>query len=590
MAKESLSRRLAVILHADIAGSTVLVQKNETLAHKQIQDAFNRFSIVIKTYGGETLEHRGDALVAEFDRASDAVTAALSFQVANAEINAKIKNDIKPQLRIGISLGEVVVADKTVTGVGVVLAQRLEQLADTGGIVVQGAVTETMPIRMPYEFENLGEQILKGFDRPVRAFAARLKPGSTLPQPEPKASPRNVRLVSSNSSRVGMATLGILLFVLIGISGSILLDKPPEVRILDYLTARSEKTLSQIWSKLEVIPVLLRQVEFGSNDEVKPIAEVAILGSDLQPGSLEPPTARNSLVFLELKAFADKKKQVELERRIVKEIKQAELDRQAAEKKRQTELASKAAEEKRQAELNRRAAEKKKQLELDRKTAEKIIQAELARKEIERTRQAVLDRQAAEQKKQAELERQAAEQNKQAELDSQEKAKRIEAMSLLSTGDEYFKNRDYVNAKIQYQGALDLNPGLKEQQLAAQSLENAKLALLVLKASDVDLLLSARVVGNYRSDMPTGPFRKRSRIKVKLEMQGTRITGTISGTESGKIEGSLEGDEIKFEWWVVNPYPYHGRGKWKVTSDKTRLRGSWTGYTGDGKWNLTKIE
>ena len=68
----------------------------------------------------------GDALVAEFQRASDAVTAALAFQAANAAHNERLAGDIKPVLRVGIALGEVIIADDTLTGAGVVLAQRLE--------------------------------------------------------------------------------------------------------------------------------------------------------------------------------------------------------------------------------------------------------------------------------------------------------------------------------------------------------------------------------------------------------------------------------------------------------------------------------
>jgi adenylate cyclase len=188
MAKDPLSRKLAVILHADVVGSTSLVQKNETLAHERIQTAFHQFSETIKSYGGITRELRGDALVAEFDRASDAVAAALAFQVSNGELNATLDDDIQPQLRMGISLGEVVIADNTITGAGVVLAQRLEQLADSGGVVVQGSVSETVPARMPFEFEGLGEMTLKGFDHPVRAFAARLRPGEELPEPETDAT------------------------------------------------------------------------------------------------------------------------------------------------------------------------------------------------------------------------------------------------------------------------------------------------------------------------------------------------------------------------------------------------------------------
>lgn len=188
MERDRLSRKLAVILHADVVGSTSLVQKNETLAHERIQSAFNSFSKTISSYGGIAREIRGDALVAEFERASDAVTAALAFQGLNGEINLTLSDDIQPRLRIGISLGEVIVADNTITGAGVVLAQRLEQLSEPGGVVVQGSVSETVPVRMPFSYESLGEQQLKGFDQPVRAFSVTLRANTELPQAEDNAA------------------------------------------------------------------------------------------------------------------------------------------------------------------------------------------------------------------------------------------------------------------------------------------------------------------------------------------------------------------------------------------------------------------
>jgi len=160
MVKDHLSRKLAVILHADVVGSTTLVQRNEALAHERILTTFHSFSETIKSYGGMTREIRGDALLAEFERASDAVCASIAFQQLNNEINLKINDEILPILRIGISLGEVIIADNTITGAGVVLAQRLEQLADAGSVVVQGAVSETVPNRLPFVFESLGEQQL----------------------------------------------------------------------------------------------------------------------------------------------------------------------------------------------------------------------------------------------------------------------------------------------------------------------------------------------------------------------------------------------------------------------------------------------
>ena len=54
--------KLAVILHADIAGSTLLVQQDEHLAHERIQATFRRFSDIIAQYHGHVRELRGDAL------------------------------------------------------------------------------------------------------------------------------------------------------------------------------------------------------------------------------------------------------------------------------------------------------------------------------------------------------------------------------------------------------------------------------------------------------------------------------------------------------------------------------------------------
>ena len=180
------SRKLTVILHADVVDSTILVQKNESLAHQRIQTAFQLLSSVVQSYGGIAHEIRGDALVAEFSRASDAVCAALRFQQHNTPHHnaSEIEDGLHPRCRIGISLGEVIVADSTITGAGVVLAQRLEQLANSGEVVVQGAVSETVPARMPFAYTALGEQTLKGFEHPVRAFIVRSHAGIDIPEPD----------------------------------------------------------------------------------------------------------------------------------------------------------------------------------------------------------------------------------------------------------------------------------------------------------------------------------------------------------------------------------------------------------------------
>ena len=215
--QDQLSRKLAVILHADVVGSTLLVQQNETLAHERIQQAFHRMSETIESYGGRTHELRGDALVAEFERASDAICAALGYQDYRAAVNDDSGDDIQPQMRIGISLGEVVIADGTVTGAGVVLAQRLEQLTEPGAVSIQGAAYETVPQRLPFEYENLGEQEVKGFDEPVRAYSVKLKTGEDIPAYE--AAPLSgMDAYRKRGSRSTAITLGLLIVIAIALA------------------------------------------------------------------------------------------------------------------------------------------------------------------------------------------------------------------------------------------------------------------------------------------------------------------------------------------------------------------------------------
>lgn len=96
-------RKLAVILHADIVGSTSLVQEGAEIAHERIQDCFRRSARVIKSCEGHTVELRGDALVAEFQRASDALLAALHIQQKNSQALHGISDGVEPVMRIGVA-------------------------------------------------------------------------------------------------------------------------------------------------------------------------------------------------------------------------------------------------------------------------------------------------------------------------------------------------------------------------------------------------------------------------------------------------------------------------------------------------------
>ncbi len=193
---QTLERTLAVILHADIVDSTRLVQLNETIAHQRIVEAFKCFATIIEAHAGKVQELRGDAILAIFNRASDAVSAALTFQYEHTVSGQSIDDAIRPKLRVGIAMGEVIIADGTLTGAGVVLAQRLEQLSPAGSLVIQGAVYETLPRNLPFCFNNLGEQTLKGFDDPIRAYSVSSR-NVVIPESEPEVLAPKVKRHSS---------------------------------------------------------------------------------------------------------------------------------------------------------------------------------------------------------------------------------------------------------------------------------------------------------------------------------------------------------------------------------------------------------
>ena len=216
---EGRAGKLSVILHADIAGSTALVQQDEHLAHERIHDTFRRFGDAIAKWHGRVRELRGDALLAEFERASDAISAALAFQIDHTEHIAQLSGNIRPTIRVGIALGEVIIADNTVTGAGVVLAQRVEQLAEPGRVCITGAIGEAIPQRLPLEHEDLGEQHVKGFDKPVRVYQVKVRAGESIPRPQ-ESSPHEA------STRKWRPIVAVAVSALVVASGAIYWFKP----------------------------------------------------------------------------------------------------------------------------------------------------------------------------------------------------------------------------------------------------------------------------------------------------------------------------------------------------------------------------
>jgi hypothetical protein len=77
--------------------------------------------------------------------------------------------------------GEVVAEGDDLSGDGVIVAARLEPLAESGGIVISSRVKEDASGKIVLEFDDLGEPPLKNIAANVRAFRVRLGAPTTAP-------------------------------------------------------------------------------------------------------------------------------------------------------------------------------------------------------------------------------------------------------------------------------------------------------------------------------------------------------------------------------------------------------------------------
>src|SRR5258707_6766371 len=86
------------------------------------------------------------------------------------ERNAEIAGDKRIIFRIGVNLGDVIIDGDDIFGDGVNIAARLEGLAEAGGICISRGVHDHIRRKLPYGFENLGEQSVKNITQPIRVF------------------------------------------------------------------------------------------------------------------------------------------------------------------------------------------------------------------------------------------------------------------------------------------------------------------------------------------------------------------------------------------------------------------------------------
>ena len=176
-------RKRLTILFADICNSTSLIDRlgDPELGMKRLQPILELMNEAVVRYDGVVNKSQGDGIMALFgapqpheDHAVRGCLAALAMQDEMTRIG-----DSDLQVRVGVHTGEVVVQaiehgiyqTYDAAGANVHLANRMEQLADPGSILIS---KETYTAAKQFvEVEPLGPQSIRGIAAPVDVFKLR---------------------------------------------------------------------------------------------------------------------------------------------------------------------------------------------------------------------------------------------------------------------------------------------------------------------------------------------------------------------------------------------------------------------------------
>jgi adenylate cyclase len=203
-----MTRRLAAILSADVAGYSRLMGEDEEATVRTVTAYQDVIATLIQQHRGRVVDAPGDNLLAEFASVLDAVQCAVAIQ---RELNAR--NTALPllrrmQFRLGLNLGDVIPDGERIYGDGVNIAARLEGLAEAGGICISGTVYDQVATKLPLMYKFLGQQTVKNIARPVRAYRVQVASGPA----DRKGRLRHWRGAEPRL-RMALAVMGLLLLL-----------------------------------------------------------------------------------------------------------------------------------------------------------------------------------------------------------------------------------------------------------------------------------------------------------------------------------------------------------------------------------------
>jgi class 3 adenylate cyclase len=187
-----MNRKIAAIFAADVAGYSKLVAEDEEETLRRLASYRAVMDDFIQRAGGRIFNTAGDAVLAEFSSAVEAVRCAIDIQESLRTRNLAYPTSRAMSFRIGITIGDVVERNGDLLGDGVNIAARLEGIAPVGGICISRSVHEQVANKLSVQFADIGEQQVKNIPTPVHAYKFDLRPDDARNEAAVKAAKKPV--------------------------------------------------------------------------------------------------------------------------------------------------------------------------------------------------------------------------------------------------------------------------------------------------------------------------------------------------------------------------------------------------------------
>ena len=227
MSSAGLRRRLTAILAADVAGYARLMAADAGATVAALDETRSAFRREIEGNHGRVVDMAGDSVLAVFSSAGEALNTALAVQKTLDAASARIAEERRMRVRIGVHLGEVIEkADGTIYGHGVNVAARLQARAAAGGVCMSQTFYDMVRERLPTEAHFAGSQRFRNIEEPIAIWHI-LPEGTAAPAGQDvDATPNNLPLQltsfigrSSELAEAGRLLAQSRMLTLVGVGG-----------------------------------------------------------------------------------------------------------------------------------------------------------------------------------------------------------------------------------------------------------------------------------------------------------------------------------------------------------------------------------